>query len=96
MRIKDLLLIFCAKNSKLKYTILSMSKPVYFWTFSIFKMSNASSQKCLSIFHLNLLFQMILADYISCQWLQTFRDKWKQKCISANNAEAIEILYEVQ
>ncbi|XP_062220080.1 histone-lysine N-methyltransferase SUVR5-like [Phragmites australis] len=37
---------------------------------------------------------MILPDYISCQWLQNSFDLWNQKCKNARDAETIEILYE--
>jgi hypothetical protein len=37
---------------------------------------------------------MILPDYISCQWLQNSFDMWKQKCTNAHDAETIEMLYE--
>ena len=38
---------------------------------------------------------MILPDYISCQWLQNSFDIWNQKCMTAHDAETIEVLYEV-
>ncbi|CAN6280243.1 unnamed protein product [Urochloa humidicola] len=37
---------------------------------------------------------MILPDYISCQWLQNSFDTWNQKCMNASDAETIETLYE--
>ncbi|KAJ1280652.1 hypothetical protein BS78_04G249300 [Paspalum vaginatum] len=37
---------------------------------------------------------MILPDYISCQWLQNSFDIWNQKCMAAHDAETIEVLYE--
>ncbi|CAL5019127.1 unnamed protein product [Urochloa decumbens] len=37
---------------------------------------------------------MILPDYISCQWLQNSFDIWNQKCMNASDAETIETLYE--
>jgi len=38
---------------------------------------------------------MILPDYLSCQWLQNSFDMWNQKCMNAHDAETIEMLYEV-
>lgn len=37
---------------------------------------------------------MILPDYISCQWLHNSFDMWNKKCVTAHDAETIEMLYE--
>ncbi|CAD6249779.1 unnamed protein product [Miscanthus lutarioriparius] len=37
---------------------------------------------------------MILPDYISCEWLQNSFEMWNQKCMNAHDAETIEMLCE--